>query len=319
MLLAAVRPGALILRVPACFPPRPPAEAGLCGEMMLTGKSRCPLPMTAAPLFALSLFCTPCIAESVSSPDTGLANFAFATALGSGVYALSGRTIQVYQIPLSFNLRPARLEESPPGLDFLLPMTVGFFDLRSSDVLHLPIPSHLGAVSLEPGVQLDYWLHPQWHLYPYIKVGVTAASASAVNALIYGFGVRSDYTFDEYGGSGLWRAVLAHAGVHYIGSPVPDDAFTRLRNGAELRRSIGGAIAERRLQVAPYGLLDVYFDAPSGAASGISARTVQFEAGMMLGVMPMWKIAGIELPRLGVGYRVAGELSGWRFVIGDPF
>jgi len=25
------------------------------------------------------------------------------------------------------------------------------------------------------------------------------------------------------------------------------------------------------------------------------------------------------MPRLGIGYRVAGVLSGWRLVIGDPF
>jgi hypothetical protein len=39
----------------------------------------------------------------------------------------------------------------------------------------------------------------------------------------------------------------------------------------------------------------------------------------MLSVTPMWEIHGITLPRIGLGYREAGILSGWRLVIGEPF
>jgi hypothetical protein len=291
--------------------------------MILTGKSLRLLPMAAALFLTLAPLGATCTAQPVAQSGpvaaTRFANFAFASELGSGVYSISGRTIQVYQIPLSFSLRPAKLQQPPPGINFLLPMTVGFFDFQSQDVLHLQLPTHLGAFSFEPGVQLDYWLDPQWHLYPYAKVGATFASVSAVNAVIYGFGLRSDYEFDALGGTGLWRAELAHAGVHYVGSSLPNDSFTRLRDGAELRHDVGLAIDARQMQLAPYGLVDIYFDAPSGPASGISARTIQMEAGLMLGVRPMWQIHGIELPRLGIGYRLAGELSGWRLAISDPF
>jgi hypothetical protein len=285
------------------------------GSQMPKGKSGC---SAAAIALALSLLNRPCTAQQ--HPDTGFANFAFATELGSGVYGIAGQTIQVYQIPLSFTLRPAQLQKPPPGINLLLPMTVGFYDFNPNDLLHhLQIPTHLGAFSVEPGIQLDYWLTRRWHLYPYAKAGVTAASASTVTAVIYGLGVRSDYQFDAPAGTGLWRAELAHASVRYGSSSVPNDSFTRLRNGATLRYDIGVSIGERRLQIAPYDLIDMYFDAPSGPASGISAHTIQFESGLLLGLMPMWQILGIELPRLGFGYRVAGELSGWRLVIGEPF
>jgi hypothetical protein len=39
----------------------------------------------------------------------------------------------------------------------------------------------------------------------------------------------------------------------------------------------------------------------------------------MFGAHPMWQVHGIPVPRLGIGYRVAGVLSGWRLVIGDAF
>lgn len=277
------------------------------------------MPFAASAALAGTLCAAQPAPQASSSTDTRFASYAFASELGSGVYSIAGRTIQVYQIPLSFLIRPAKLQRPPPGISFLLPITVGFFNFQSSDVLRLKVPTSIGALSLEPGVQLDYWLSQQWHLYPYVKGGATFASAAAVNALIYAVGTRSDFTFAGLGGTGLWRADLEHAGVHYVSTSLPNDSFTRLRDGAELRHDVGLSIGDRQVQLAPYGLVDVYFDAPSGPASGISARTVQVEAGLMLGISPMWKIHGITLPRLGIGYRAAGELSGWRLVIGDPF
>jgi hypothetical protein len=281
-------------------------------------------PLVAAALaLTLAPVATVCATEPApqpsSSSETQFASYAFASELGSGIYEISGRTIQVYQIPLSFPLRPAKLHQPPPGINLLLPLTVGFFNFQPDDVLHLHIPTDIGALSLEPGVQLDYWRSDQWHLYPYVKAGVTFASSAAVNALIYGMGIRSDYEFHQLGATGLWRAELNYAGVHYVDSSLPNDSFTRLRNGAQLPHNIGLWIGDRAVQLGPYGLIDIYFNAPSGPASGISAHTVQVETGLMLGVNPMWQVLGITLPRLGVGYRFAGDVSGWRLVIGDPF
>jgi hypothetical protein len=289
--------------------------------MMRLPKGVCPRATATACALALLPAGTLRAAEPApgTSPDTQFASFAFASELGSGVYEISGRTIQVYQIPLSFSLRPAKLHQQPPGLNLLLPVTFGFFNFQPQDVLHFKLPTNIGALSLEPGVQLDYWRSDQWHLYPYTKGGSTFATAGSATALIYGVGIRSDYQFYELGGAGLSRAELAYAGIHYVSGPLPNDSFTRLRNGAELRHDVGLSIGERKVQLAPYGFVEVYFNAPSGPASGISARTIQLETGLVLGVSPMWTIAGITLPRLGIGYRVAGELSGWRLVIGDPF
>jgi len=257
--------------------------------------------------------------QPFSSSDVHLSNYAFANELGSGIYVIDGRTIQVYQLPIMFELRPPSLEQPPPGLNVLLPITFGFFDFEPRDVLQGQLPNQIGAVSLEPGVELDYWLNDIWHIYPYARAGASFATSAKVNAVIYGFGVRSDYRFYPGEAQGLWRALLNYAGVDYLTS-VPSDAFTRLRNGAELRRNIADwSLGERRVQFAPYGIVDVYLKAPSGPYSGISTQTVQLQTGIMFGVNPMWQVFGIELPRIGIGYQFAGALSGWRFVIGDPF
>jgi len=167
-------------------------------------------------------------------------NYAFASELGSGIYSIDGRTIQVYQIPVSFELRPARPHRPPPGINFLMPITFGLFNFQPTDLLHLDVPTSIGAVSLEPGVELDYWMSDAWHLYPYTK-----------------------------GRRELRHAELAYAGVDYL-TTVADDSFVRLRDGAELRHNIGLSLDSRAVQLAPYGIVDVYLKPPSGPQSGIS-------------------------------------------------
>ena len=277
--------------------------------------------LTITWMCALALLRATGAAAQTAAPtaaDTQVANYAFASELGSGVYALDGRAITVYQLPLDYRLRQAAPRGGRPGIKLLFPVTFGFFNFQPIDVVHAELPSSLGALSLEPGVELDYWLSDAWHVYPYVKAGFSWASSSAVNAAIYGAGIRSDYRFGALGGRGLWSAVFAYGGVHYR-SELPDDSFTRLRNGLELRRRLPWEWRGRAFEAAPYAFADVYFKAPEGPASGISTPTLQFEAGFTIDVIPGWRIGSWRVPRLGIGYHAAGLLSGWRLVIGDPF
>jgi hypothetical protein len=292
--------------------------------------------LTSTGLCAAALLALASCPDARAESDTGFANFAFASELGSGLYEVQGHTVQVYQLKPSHQLREAPQPGAPPGIKLIFPVTVGFFT-TSSDVLQLELPTSVGALSFEPGVQLDYWLHEDWHVYPYVKAGATFSSTTAVNALIYGIGVRSDFRFSIFNGAGLWTTELLRAGVHYThsstpitqsdpGDPgaspttsLPDDAFTRLRNGAELRHGVGGLLDDRRPEIGVYGIIDIYSDAPSGPATGISSRTVQYEGGLMFGLNPMYQVWGFPVPRIGIGYREAGALSGWRIVLGEPF
>ena len=285
-----------------------------------------------------ALFATVCSAapSQQSSADTTYSNYAFASELGSGVYEINGSTIQVYQLTPSHRLRYAERPGKQPGLKLIFPVTIGFFDFQTQDLAHLQLPKNIGALSFEPGAELDYWITEDWHVYPYAKAGASFASSSQVNAFIYGFGTRSDVRFSVFDSADLWRAQLTYAGVHYTnyspssppssppGSaaspPIsPNDSFTRLRNGVEFAHWVGGPIHDRHFELGVYGISDIYLNAPQGPASGISARTLQFEFGLMFGMDPMYQLWGMPLPRLGIGYLDAGVLSGWRLVIGNPF
>ncbi len=191
-----------------------------------------------------------------TAPAPTFANYGFASELGSGVYSIGGRTVQICQIPLEFSLREARPQGATPGVNFVVPLTLGFFNFQTKDVAQLTVPNQIGELGVEPGVELDYELSNAWHVYPYIKGGAAFASSSASDALIYDVRIRSDYEFQGRGGNGLYRADLTHAGVHYT-SDLPggiprNDTFTRLRDAVAQAAQAGSC---------------------SGSTSGLAAST----------------------------------------------
>ena len=76
-------------------------------------------------------------------------NYVFATDLGSGVYDLGGRTLQIYRYTYRKELRettPARV-----GARFMLPVTAGFFDFNPVDVISNGPPTRVDSFSIVPG------------------------------------------------------------------------------------------------------------------------------------------------------------------------
>ena len=81
-------------------------------------------------------------------------NYVFATDLGSGVYDLDGRTLQIYQLTYEKALREVGPEEF--GVKFEVPVTFGFFDFRPTDVLSSGLPTRVDSFAVVPGFEFDY-------------------------------------------------------------------------------------------------------------------------------------------------------------------
>ena len=76
-------------------------------------------------------------------------NYVFATDLGSGVYDLDGRTLQIYKLTYEKELRESTPEQL--GVRFDLPVTFGFFDFKPTDVLSSGLPTRVDSFSVVPG------------------------------------------------------------------------------------------------------------------------------------------------------------------------
>src|SRR5687767_5558893 len=79
-------------------------------------------------------------------------SYVFATDLGSGVYDLDGRTLQIYRLTYTHAWREPTPEKF--GVSFDLPVTAGFFDFTPLDVVAEGIPTRVDSFAAVPGVKL---------------------------------------------------------------------------------------------------------------------------------------------------------------------
>jgi len=267
------------------------------------------LAFCAAPAFAQTA------AERKDDAVGASVNYVFATDLGSGIYDLDGRTLQVYRYTYQHDLRPG--SAVTPGVRFVLPVTAGFFDFNPVDVLSEGPPTRVDSISVVPGFELDYLLRNDWHLIPYARAGLSFASSS-VGGILYGAGARLERRGDWHGWAQFLRAELSYAGVEYR-HDVPGDQFVRLRYGVDVMRGMGFKLRGREPQIGLYAIFDMVVDPPTAPVADGRKQPIQAEFGFTLGSQPAFKIWRFNAPRIGFGYRLAGELSSWRFVIGVPF
>jgi hypothetical protein len=251
----------------------------------------------------------------LSGDEQNVVNFAFATQLGSGVYSVSGRTLQIYRLPFSHDLKSA--EDSRFGVRLTLPVTLGFYDFELQDVANGDIPTDVDAISFVPGVTLTFEVRPRWWLEPYVEAGISKARDVDADTTVYSGGLVSLY---EFGGGGFdWqlRNDLVFAGVDLENSG-SSDHFTRFQTAVTARRPFG---RESRLDYLMYAMNDYYVDQPDGPVDSARRRgdSHQYEVGITLGTTETLRVWRIPLPRVGIGYRFGSDLDAWRIVFGTPY
>ena len=251
----------------------------------------------------------------LSYDEQNVANFAFATQLGSGVYSVSGRTLQIYRLPFGFTLKS--MEDSDVGVELTLPVTFGFYDFELQDIADGDIPTSVDALSFVPGVTLVFQLQPGWKLEPYVEAGISRARDVDADANVYAGGLVSLYDFDGQGFDWQLRNDLTFAGVDVRGA-AGSDQFTRLQTVLTARRPF---TRDSRVDYLVYALNEYYVDQPNGPVDSAerSGSSMQYEIGFTLGTTETRHVWRIPLPRVGVGYRFGSNLDVFRIVIGTPF
>ena len=239
----------------------------------------------------------------------------FAIDLGSGVYDLGGRTLQIYRLTYTKELREPTREKFGARLD--LPMTLGFFDFSPVDVVSHGLPTRIDSFAAVPGIELDYLLRDDWHLLPYARAGFSMASSS-VDGWLFGTGLAAERNGEFHGWDSRVRSELAYAGVNYRHDGA-NDRFVRLRQGFDFTRALRWKIGKRSTELGLYGIFDLVLDSPAAPLAGGRNYPMQAEFGFTISTRPRYKLWRFDAPRLGFGYRLAGELSSWRLVLGMPF
>jgi hypothetical protein len=250
--------------------------------------------------------------------EQAVINFGFATQLGSGIYSLSGRTLQVYRLPFAY--APPVDEDARVRPRITLPLTLGFVDFKPRDVVETGVPERIDSLSFVPGLALHIALREDWELEPFVEAGIARDQASEADQNVYAAGLRSRYDFG--GGPTDWQLYneLVHVVVEQDSLDRTDD-FTRFRIGTTARRPFDTQRSDRRADFESYGLIEVVSDPPGGPASSRprGGEAMQYEVGFTLGATEPLLLWRIKLPRVGFGYRFGEGLSVYRIVFGSPY
>ena len=261
----------------------------------------------------------PALADApLTRNEQAVINFGFATQLGSGIYSLSGRTLQVYRLP--FGYTPPVDDDARVRPRITLPLTLGFVDFKPRDVVETGVPERIDSLSFVPGLALHIAVREDWELEPFAEAGIARDQASEADQNVYAAGLRSRYDFGD--GPTDWQLYneLVHVVVEQDSLDRTDD-FTRFRIGTTARRPFDTERTDRRADFESYGLVEVVLDPPGGPASSRpqGGEAMQYEFGFTLGATEPLRVWGIKLPRVGFGYRFGEGLSVYRVVFGSPY
>ena len=245
-------------------------------------------------------------------------NYAYAALLGSGIYTISGRTIQIYTITGEVPL--ARPSDERIGVGLILPVTLGFLDFEPDDLLETGLPEGVNTFSFVPGVELAIPLRRGWTLFPWVQAGAALDFSADQQSWIFAGGV--DARWEKRIGARLLRASLRpfYAGNVLEGFGSYDD-YGEIDLGLEAREPLGVCLGSAEIDlgyflVAYYYTQDLSFLRAPSTRLGLSN---QFEAGFTLGTVRRVRAWGVTLPRVGFSYRCGAGVPAVRLVLGAPF
>jgi hypothetical protein len=249
--------------------------------------------------------------------QTPIADFAFASQLGAGVYTVEGRAVQIYRLPFSWEVRPPTQERV--GVDITLPVTLGFFSYRVQDVVTEGLPKSVDTYSFLPGVEVSRLAGARWRLAGFADIGAATVYADTHKSLIYDGGLRARYDFALGEAHVRYASELLYAASQLSGQA--KDTMTRLANGLDARIRTSMALKGETVDYGPYALSELYLKRPTApdSSAGPQMTTAQWELGVTVGTVNTAYIYRIPVPRLGVGYRFGANLSAFRLVFGAAF
>src|SRR5262249_46937328 len=120
-------------------------------------------------------------------------NYAFATEIGSGIYQISGRTLQIYTLPMSYPLHDQ--ERSRRGWTFTFPVTFGFFSFSPDDIVESGLGPDVATLSFVPGIEYLVSVRPGWRIRPFVEAGRVWDRTGGANATVSSTGLRSRAEF----------------------------------------------------------------------------------------------------------------------------
>jgi hypothetical protein len=260
----------------------------------------------------------PCIAQT---SDTDPFHWAYATALGSGIYRLGdGTEAQTYRANFAVSLRDAR--EDSAGVRLVLPVAFGVQNL-DDDALPLDRGNDgIEHAGLLPGVELEHLVGERWTLRTRAQVGYAKElEGTQQSARLAAVGLRSRVLFDDAPGSPALINGILWTGFDSSGGE--RSSLLRFTTGVELDiRAARWRVRDSPMSWRPHVLKDWYYRPPPALTAG-AADAELLEGEWQLGVAAArndgFKILIFEFDAVGIAYRFSDHSGGIRFYLNSVF
>jgi len=261
------------------------------------------------------------MAAAAEPPEEALpqGNFAFAHRLGSGIYEISGRTVQVYRLPLEWQWREPSKRQA--GVMVTVPITLGFFDFKPELLLEQGLPTDVSTIAVVPGLRWNFTANDIWQISPFIEAGVARDRRNDRNSQVFTAGLEIERTDPSRFGPlrQKYSAIYALSSTDEVGR----DSLVQLVGGLEVQRELRRSPGRKPWGYAPYTALRWYPQPPGTPLLAVrSAQRVaplQAEVGIMFGPLEPVRVGRFTLPRVGLSYRVGRDLQAVSLVFGEAF
>ncbi len=265
-------------------------------------------------------FCADVLAVDRRNADGSPAtfNYAFATQLGSGIYRINERTIQVYRVSGPITLRQPAVGHW--GLLLRVPVTFGFYNFKIEDVIDSGLPESLGTLAIIPTLEFEFHAGEKWWIGPFLGLGGGKDFSGGEFNFIYATGVRNNVLWPGEQVAIRMGNRLVYTGYTSSSMDFVDD-FAFLETGVDFRRGLGFSFWGFDADASVFGANYIYFISPHIVRllpEPVEIRT-EWELGMTFGTQEPVTILGLRMPRLGLSYRFGTGMDAIRIVIGNPF
>lgn len=254
--------------------------------------------------------------ERVVEDEQNLFDWYYAAAFGTGVYRVGDRSITVFRIPFSYQMRS--LDVHHWGLRLLLPVSVGLYEFDFDTILDLDLSEDVGILSFFPGVEFELPVRSNWVLKPFAHLGYTKEFSENQKALIYAAGLRSLATFKFR----KFTLSLGNA-AYYAGNTrdkTVDMGFGVFEAGVDIRHPLNMTLRGRQMNLSGYVIYWRYTDLEFIRVTEAPTETTQqLEVGLTLGTETPVSFLGFKFDRVGLGYRFGDDFSAIRLVASFPY
>lgn len=244
-------------------------------------------------------------------------SYGFATYLGTGIYKAGEQDVQVYQLPFSYSLMDE--ENDHPELKLTLPVTVGFFNIDTQDIIGGDFPDSVSTLSIVPGVTAGFQFTERWKFSPFIDFGFASDNESGKISNIYATGFRSRFEITK---SPL--TIVLGNNLIYATQTVDDGNdldFSTLETGLDFVLPDFNVFDYHLANFNIYYVNFRYFDNLEflRPAEHPVEVVIQNEIGFTFGIKLFQNYRYVDIPRIGLGYRKGDGLAAYRLVLGVPF